>query len=464
MDDTTPDPESPERRDETADQDRPVSSGTVGHVSTLPPNAGRPIGPPPARATGTYRKTIERPGGATYPFEPSTPPGEVRRVVELTGGDQRHFYPVAAPVRNGRRSSVLVGVVSGVLAAALTVAGLAIGGIFDRPVTIVQQVAVPSQPAQIIVDGNATSTAAAVALKVKVSVVAVEVGSENEDNIFIPFASGSGVILTGDGLIVTNHHVIADADLARVILQDGVIYQARIIGSDPITDLAVLQIDAAGLIPIEVGSTGELAIGDQAVAVGNPLGLPGGASVTVGVISAFDREVTVGSTPDDRLFGMLQTDAPIQAGSSGGALVDARGGLIGITTAIGVSDAGAEGVGFAIPVELVTRITDEIIERGFVRHTFLGVLLQDHFEERNGAQVPEGAVIVEFVDPSGVREAGLEVGDRLTVINGRVVITKEDIINELRNFRVGETLTFEVVRDGTTFGVEVVLGERPGEL
>lgn len=397
-------------------------------------------------------------------MEPSIPPGEVRRIVGATGGDRRQIHPVASQVRSGRGSYVLVGIASGVLAAALTVAGLAIAGIFDRPETIVQQVAAPSQPAQIIVDGDASSTAAAVALKVKVSVVAVEVGSENEDNNFIPFASGSGVILTDDGLIVTNHHVIEDADLARVILQDGVIYQARIIGSDPITDLAILQIDATGLIPIEVGSTGELAIGDQAVAIGNPLGLPGGASVTVGVISAFDREVTVGSTPEDRLFGMLQTDAPITRGSSGGALVDDRGRLIGITTAIGVTDAGAEGVGFAIPVELVTRITDEIIERGFVRHPFLGVLLQDHFEERNGAQFPEGAVIMEFVDPSGARDAGLEVGDRLTVINGRVVHTKEDIINELRNFRVGDTITFEVIRDGAMFGTEVVLGERPGEI
>ncbi|NIS32699.1 MAG: trypsin-like serine protease, partial [Actinobacteria bacterium] len=112
-------------------------------------------------------------------------------------------------------------------------------------------------------------------------------------------------------------------------------------------------IDLQGLAPIEIGSTDQLAIGDQAVAIGNPLGLPGGASVTVGVVSAFDREVTVGNGPNDRLFGMLQTDAPITRGSSGGALVDAQGRLIGITTAIGVTDAGAEGVGFAVPIELM---------------------------------------------------------------------------------------------------------------
>jgi S1-C subfamily serine protease len=158
---------------------------------------------------------------------------------------------------------------------------------------------------------------------------------------------------------------------------------------------------------------------------------------------------------------MLQTDAPITRGSSGGALVDDQGRLIGITTAIGVTDAGAEGVGFAIPVELVTRITDEIIEQGFVQHTFLGVLLQDHFEPRDGAQVPEGAVIIDFVDPSGARDAGLALGDRLTLINGRTVHTKEDIINELRKFRVGDSVTFEADRAGSTIAIDVILGERP---
>ncbi len=109
----------------------------------------------------------------------------------------------------------------------------------------------------------------------------------------------------------------------------------------------------------------------------------------------------------------------------------------------------------------MTRITDEIIEQGNVRHTFLGVLLQDNFEERDGAQIPEGATIIDFVDPSGAREAGLEVGDRITSINGRFVRTKEDIINELRTFRVGDVVAFEYDRDGTVSAIDVVLGERP---
>ena len=433
-------------------------------TSTLPPGAGAPIGPPPAPVKRQFQDATINTENIVRPLDPHGPPTTDHYLpAEASASAPHTIHPVVVPPRRDRGASLLVGIISGVLGASLAVGGLAVAGIFDRPETIVEQITAPAQPTQIIIEGGATNTAAAVALKVVPSIVAVEVAADISDDTFDAFASGSGVVLSSDGFIVTNHHVIADADLAQIVLQSGVIYQARVIGSDPITDLAVLQIDAPGLAPIELGSSSDLAIGDQAVAVGNPLGLPGGASVTVGVVSAFDREVTVGNGLQDRLFGMVQTDAPITRGSSGGALVDSEGRLIGITTAIGVTDAGAEGVGFAIPVELVTRITDEIIERGFVRHTFLGVLLQDHFENVGGAQIPNGALIVDFVDPSGARDAGLEIGDRLTVINGRTVKTKEDIINELREFRVGDNVPFELVRDGSTINADVILGERPDD-
>ncbi len=344
----------------------------------------------------------------------------------------------------------------------MTLAALAISGVFDRPETIIEQVpATGAPPAQIIVDGTAATEAAAVAQKVRPSIVAIEVGRANGPDGFDPFASGSGVVLSDTGYIVTNAHVIADGEATRVVLQDGSIYEATVIGTDVITDLAVLQIEGALPTPIELGSTAELEIGEVSIAVGNPLGLPGGASVTVGVVSAFDREVQIGTGGTDVLFGMLQTDAPITRGSSGGALVDVQGRLIGITTAIGVTDAGAEGIGFAIPVELMVRVTDEIIETGRVRHTFLGVQLTDTYEQQGTAQVPSGAIITRFVDPSGAMDAGLEEGDRAVAINGKPVRTKEDIINELRNFRVGDTVTLDVVRGDTPLTFDIVLGERP---
>jgi len=231
-----------------------------------------------------------------------------------------------------------------------------------------------------------------------------------------------------------------------------------------LTDLAVVTVDSTDLLPIELGSTADLVIGDTAIAVGNPLGLQGGASLTVGVVSAFDREVTVAEGANGRLYGMLQTDAPITRGSSGGALVDAQGRLMGITTAIGVSDAGAEGIGFAIPVELMTRITDEIVETGDVRHAFLGVSLQNYFEDENGSQIPAGAAITSIEPDTGADAATLDVGDRIIFIDTNPIVTGEDVVNGLRRYRVGDTVKLTVVRDDQTIIVDVVLGERPENL
>jgi S1-C subfamily serine protease len=366
--------------------------------------------------------------------------------------------------RPRRRSALAVATLgAAVLGAALSLGGAAVLGAFDDPEPIVAPpVTIPPavQITEIVADGSMTP-ATAVGLKVVPSIVTVEVGSSDPAGDFRAVGSGSGVVLGAEGAIATNHHVVSDADSVRVIFQDGRIYGADIVGSDELTDLAVLQIDAEDLVPIERGSTQDLVIGDAAIAVGNPLGLSGGASLTVGVVSAFNREVQVGPGASDRLFGMLQTDAPITNGSSGGALVDGEGRLIGITTAIGVSEAGAEGIGFAIPVELVVRITDELIERGDVRHAFLGVGLRDFLERDGSAQVPAGATISNIEPGTSAESFGLLVGDRIVAVDETTVLTTQDVINTLRLYRVGDVARVAVVRDGESLTVEVELGERP---
>jgi S1-C subfamily serine protease len=169
---------------------------------------------------------------------------------------------------------------------------------------------------------------------------------------------------------------------------------------------------------------------------------------------------------DQALFGMLQTDAPITQGSSGGALVDKQGRLIGITTAIGVSSAGAEGIGFATPVELVTRITDEIIETGSVRHAFLGVTGESYIAEgADGVMRPGGALLASFVgDISAAEEAGLEVGDRIVGVDGNEIRTMQDLINLLRLYRVGDVIEFDIIRGGEQLTAAVTLAERPADL
>jgi S1-C subfamily serine protease len=340
-------------------------------------------------------------------------------------------------------------------------------GTFDDPVleTVDGELLEVVEVREVITPADDQTSAAAVARKVVPSIVTVDVGT-NVGGGFERFGSGSGVVMRSDGYIVTNQHVVAGADVVEVIFDDGRVYEADIVGTDVRTDLAVLRIPAANLIPVEFGSTETAEIGEVAIAVGSPLGLEGGPSLTVGVVSAFGRQVRTGSGDNDILFDMLQTDAPITQGSSGGALVDGEGRLLGITAAIGVSSAGAEGIGFAIPIELVMRITDEIIETGAVDHAFLGVGLRNAFdEETDGARVPSGAIISEFAtNPSAAATAGLEEGDVIVGYNGNTVRVRDDLISGLRRLRVGDTVTLEVVRGTEQIQVAVVLGSRPDDL
>jgi putative serine protease PepD len=362
-----------------------------------------------------------------------------------------------APAGDGVWRTVGLALLSGVVGAIL--AATAVWWIMDdgeapTAVTVVERV-----ETEILSPGEGGSIATAVARRVLPSIVTVEV-SDAVTTDFVADGSGSGVVLTSDGLLVTNEHVVAGADAVRVVFADGRIYEGEVIGQDPLSDLALIRIAAIGLTPVEIGSATALEIGDTAIAVGSPLGLGGGPSVTVGVISAFDRRVQTGF--DDELFGMLQTDAPITRGSSGGALVDAGGRLIGITTAIGVSDVGAEGLGFAIPVEMVTRITADLLDDGAVSHAFLGVQGTTFFEQAaDGATVPAGVTIASVVPGTAAELAGIQPGDVIRSLDGVPVSTMEQLVVRIRLYRVGDTVDLFTDRGGQTSRITMTLMERP---
>ena len=368
--------------------------------------------------------------------------------------------PIVAPPpaprrRRGRAALRALGLAAGsalIGAVAATVVTLALN---DGPQTSVAD----RGETPIVISDPGDITAAAVAEKVLPSIVTVEVDRAGGGE-FVADSSGSGVVLDTAGHLITNHHVVDGGATVRVVFADGRIYPATVVGTDPLTDIGVLRIDATDLTPIQLGSAESMRIGDVTIAVGSPLGLRGGPSVTVGVLSAFNRRVQ--TSADSEFFGMLQTDAPITRGSSGGALVDGAGRLIGITSAIGVSDVGAEGLGFAIPVELVTRIADEIIQLGRVSHAFLGITGTTRFEPlTDGAQAPSGVEVATVMDDSAAAMAGLRTGDVIVSLDGEAINTMEGLVVRLRFRHVGDDVPMLIRRGSEEIELAVVLMERP---
>lgn len=296
-------------------------------------------------------------------------------------------------------------------------------------------------------------TATAVAQRVAPSTVFVESSS------FLRGGSGSGVVYGEDGYIITNHHVVEGGNDLFVTFADGARFPARLVGSDAITDLAVLRVERSDLTPIDVGSSQQLAIGEPAVAVGNPLGLQGGPTITSGIVSALDRSLAV--APGEMLYGLIQTDAPIAPGSSGGALVDARGQLIGITTAIAVSDVGAEGLGFAIPVDLVVGVVNDLIELGEVRHARLGITGDTVWAQQDGAEFPVGVGIASVEPGSAYEAAGGQVNDVITELAGDPVNTIEELLAILRTLRAGEVVQARILRSDDQMLLDIELGALP---
>ena len=269
---------------------------------------------------------------------------------------------------------------------------------------------------------------------------------------------GSGVIVSADGLVLTNHHVVESADEIEVLLSDGRRARAKVVGSDPETDLAVLRINLQGLPAIVFGNAETARVGDVVLAVGNPFGV--GQTVTMGIISALGRNQLGINTFEN----FIQTDAAINPGNSGGALVDTDGRLLGINTAIYSRSGGSLGIGFAIPASTVRQVMDQIVTSGSVTRGYIGVEPQDVTPELAEAfKLPRkaGAIIAGVVRGGPADKAGVKVGDILVAVEGQAVTNTATMLNLIAQIKPGSTASFRFVREGKEFDLPVSVGKRP---
>ena len=268
---------------------------------------------------------------------------------------------------------------------------------------------------------------------------------------------GSGVIVDEAGHIVTNHHVIANAESIQVQLADGRVADAHIVGRDPDTDLAVLKINLSPLPVATFGRSDQLKVGDVVLAIGNPIGLS--QTVTHGIVSATSRQ-QLGIAP---LEDFIQTDAPINFGNSGGALVDSSGALIGINTAIVAKSLGVEGIGFAIPVNMVRGVLSDIIAHGRVIRGWIGILPEDVTDEQAArlGLAQGGVVIANLYVGSPAQEAGLQPGDIMLAIGGTTLHSAQDALGRIANEKPGSMLAIKVLRGRRTLEVKAHVSERP---
>ncbi|MDX6263932.1 MAG: putative serine protease PepD [Kribbellaceae bacterium] len=281
-------------------------------------------------------------------------------------------------------------------------------------------------------------------------------------------ATGSGIVISKDGLIVTNNHVVAGAGQGgkiQVMLNDGRTLDATIVGTDPLTDLAVIRANAKDLTPAVLGKSGTLGVGQGVVAIGSPFGLE--ATVTSGIVSALNRPVTSGDTQQDSttVFPAIQTDAAINPGNSGGALIDLAGQVVGINSAIktaggsGQSEGGNIGLGFAIPIDQAKPIIDELVAKGKATHARLGVGVGD---AQSTAAFQQGATIGEVTSGGAADKAGLKTGDVVTAIDGKVIASGDALVAAVRSHRPGDEVTITLTRAGKSQQVKATLGSDNG--
>lgn len=349
--------------------------------------------------------------------------------------------------------AIAMGLLGGaLLGTGVTFAILGFVGVFEEPtpptIPPAPTLTAPSPTSPPATFGDDVSVAS-VAARLIPSTVAVQFSS------LLQTGGGSGVVYGDRGYIITNHHVVDGATDLFVVFADGARFPAEVVGSDPVTDIGVLLVQRQDLTPSPIGSADSISIGEPAVAVGNPLGLAGGPTVTAGIVSALDRRLAGGG---EDLFGLVQTDAPIAPGSSGGALVDAAGRVIGITTAIAVSDVGAEGLGFAVPIDIATGVANDLIETGEVRHAIMGIVGETAWADEGGAEFPVGVLIQSLSADTAYADAGGQINDVIVAIDGIEVQTFDSLLARLRRLRAGDTIPVRILRGDAETTLDVTMG------
>jgi S1-C subfamily serine protease len=419
------------------------------------PALGPELGPPYPDFDDT-----DEAGRSTFPLPPEDRlwrhPSELKYFgVDEPWPSSRFRAPTGRTVMHG------VAALTGLLAAAVT-AGmfLWLGPVRERVIerTVERQSIEPVSAPVLFPLGRAGLDVARVAEEVRPSITRVDVLGAGDGAT----GSGSGVIFRSDGHVLTNAHVIEDADRIRVILADGRSRAAEVVGTDPLTDIAVLRIDRRDgeeFPPVVLGDTTDLRVGEPAIAIGSPLRLQGGPTVTVGVISATGRVL---DAQGSRLFDLVQTDAPIMPGSSGGALLNGAGEVIGITTVIAVSDVGAEGLGFAVPIEIAHDVALDLLTVGEARHGFFGVVGSDIGAEQAAELGVVGGSLVTGLEPDGpADEAGLREGDIIVLLGELPVETMSQLIVAVRRLEPGRVVPVTLLRDGEEIVVDVEVATRP---
>ena len=395
-------------------------------------------------------------------FDGNNPWNQNQQVFDHIAPPQPPVQPAAARAKKPHRALKTIALI---LAGMIVATGCGFGGsvladqVFGAddgsPAVLKQSVVNTSSRAE---DGSTTLADVVAATENSVVEVTTEIVETNAFmQQYTASGAGSGVILTADGYIVTNNHVIEDASKISVKLKNGESYDAQLIGTDETTDLAVLKIGANGLQAATLGDSDTIQVGEMAVAIGNPLGELGG-TVTEGIVSALDREITI----DGQQMTLLQTDAAVNPGNSGGGLFNAKGELIGIVNAK-TSSSGIEGLGFAIPVNTAKPVIEDLIENGYVTGRIkMGVTFLD-IQDRETAmryRVNDlGTYVYQVNDGSDADLAGLRTGDRVVSIDGEEVTSSSQIKQMMEDYSVGDQMNVTVERDGKTVTLTVTFTE-----
>ena len=440
---TTPTPRSPAGPPSGGWWSRPAENDDEAPTRPVPPYHAYSPSPGESSVRGpaahSASEPVAGPGMDTLDDDPWS----------LTGDAAAGVHEEPKPARERRRpgwlavgaATVLAGVTGGLVGAALAPA----------PVDAEPTAETSTVSLDPVVPDRSAESVAGIAEAALPSVVSINTST----------GSGSGFIITDDGYIVTNHHVIADsgADGVQVSLQDGRTVEADIVGTSPAYDLAVLDVELLNHTPLALGDSDEVTVGDPLVAVGSPLGLEG--TVTSGIVSAADRPVTAGGQGEVSFINALQTDAAINPGNSGGPLLDASGRVIGVNSSIAVlptafgGQSGSIGLGFSIPINQARVTAEQIIADGEASYPIIGATLEY-------GPVGQGAVVASVVPTGPAAEVGLRGGDRIVAIDGRPVLGSDELIVAIRARQPGDTVELTIDRGGVEDTLEVTLGSRVG--